>query len=92
MVVCRDPEQIQQMENQKKLKVSEEENKEALIAELRKESCSMLCLAMMYAKNFEGTQEDITKRLLDVNANADLLQRVYNKGYEDGLRSVKKGK
>lgn len=79
MVVNRDPNYV------KPIVKTEDEQKEALISELRKESVSIICLALMYAKNFEETQEDLTKRLINVNQNADLLQRVYNKGYEDGL-------
>ena len=79
MLINRDP-------NYKKPIVkTEDEQKEELISELRKESVSILCLAVMYAKNFEETEEDLTQRLINVNQNADLLQRVYNKGYEDGL-------
>ena len=65
--------------------ITEDEQKESLISELRKESVSIICLALMYAKNFEETGEDLTQRLINVNQNADLLQRIYNKGYEDGM-------
>lgn len=79
MVVNRDPNYV------KPIVKTEEEQKEALISELRKESVSIICLALMYAKNLEETEEDLTRRLINVNQNADLLQRVYNKGYEEGL-------
>lgn len=79
MVVNRDPKYV------KPIAKTEDERKEELISELRKESVSIICLALMYAKNFEETEEDLTRRLINVNQNADLLQRIYNKGYEEGL-------
>lgn len=79
MVVNRDPNYV------KPIVKTEDEQKEALISELRKESVSIICLALMYAKNFEETEEDLTQRLITVNQNADLLQRIYNKGYEEGI-------
>ena len=86
MVINKDPDYEKKKQAEEKLNRSEDERKEALIAELRKESVSILCLALMYAKNLEETEEDITQRLITTNQNADLLQRVYNKGYEDGIR------
>lgn len=79
MVVNRDPNYV------KPIVKTEDERKEELISKIREESVSIICLALMYAKNLEETQEDITQRLITVNQNADLLQRVYNKGYEEGL-------
>lgn len=68
---------------------SADEQKEDFIAELRKERTDILCLALMYAKNFEETGEDITKRLITADKNIDLLQAVYNKGYQEGLEKGK---
>lgn len=85
VVINNDPNYEKKKEAEEKLNRSEDERKEALIAELRKESASIICLALMYAKNLEETGEDITRRLINVNQNADLLQKVYNKGYEEGL-------
>lgn len=79
MIVNRDPNHVKQIVK------TEDEQKENLISELRKESVSIICLALMYAKNLEETGEDITRRLINVNQNADLLQRIYNKGYEEGI-------
>jgi hypothetical protein len=70
---------------EEKLNTPKDIQKEAVLSELRKESLSVICLAAMYATNFEGTGEDITRRLLNADKNADLLQRVYNKGYEEGI-------
>jgi flagellar biosynthesis/type III secretory pathway protein FliH len=89
MVINKDPNYDKKRQAEAQLNQSEDVRKEALIAELRKESVSIICLALMYAKNFEETQEDLTKRLLNVEQNADLLQRIYNKGYEEGIEKGK---
>jgi len=89
MVLNRDANYEKRKQAEERLNRSEEVQKESLISELRKESTSMLCLALMYAKNFEGTEEDITRGLINVNQNVDLLQRVYNKGYEEGINKGK---
>lgn len=90
MVINNDPNYEKKKHAEEKLNRSEEVQKEALISELRKESVSVICLALMYAKNFEETGEDLTKRLINANQNADLLQRVYNKGYMEGLSKGRK--
>ena len=79
MIVNRDPKYV------KPIVKTEDERKEELILKLREESVSIICLALMYAKNFEETGEDLTRRLINANQNAELLQRIYNKGYEEGL-------
>lgn len=76
---------------EERLNRPEDVQKEAFLSELRKESASVICLAMMYAKNFEETGEDLTQKLINVNENAHLLQRIYNKGYEDGFAKGQKG-
>lgn len=85
MVINKDPNYKKKKEAEEKLNRPEDERKEELISKLRKESVSIICLALMYAKNLEETGEDITRRLINANQNADILQRVYNKGYEEGL-------
>lgn len=89
MVINHDPNYEKKKQLEEKLNTPEDVQKEALIAELRKESVSIICLALMYAKNFEETQEDLTRRLINVEQNADLLQRIYNKGYEEGFEKGK---
>ena len=91
MVINKDPNYEKRKQAEKKLNTPEDLQKEALIAELRKESVSVICLAMMYAKNFEETQEDLTRRLINVEQNTDLLQRIYNKGYEEGYDKGRRG-
>ena len=84
-MVVKDPNYEKKKRTEESLNRPEDVQKEALISELRKESVSIICLALMYAKNFEETEEDLTRRLINANQNADLLQRVYNKGYEEGI-------
>lgn len=85
-MVIKDPKLYKKKEDEKqRLSVTDEENKEKLWSELKNESLGVITLAVMYAKNFEETGEDLTRRLINTNQNADLLQRVYNKGYEEGM-------
>ena len=68
---------VNKAERNKKLEDGEEVRKRRLLEALSKESVDVITLACMYAKSFEryGT------------ADIETLQRVYNKGYEDGLRA-----
>ena len=65
--------------------------KENLLNEMRKESLAIICLALMYAKNFEETGMDITTRWVTAEQQADALQKCfdkgYNTGYQDGIKS-----
>lgn len=85
MIVNENKIQKQNRENEERLVVPEDFQKEKVLSELRNESLSVICLAAMYATNFEFTGEDVTKRIINADKNVDLLQRVYNKGYEEGL-------
>jgi hypothetical protein len=95
-MVIKDPKLYKKKEDEKqRLSVTDEENKEKLWSELKNESLGVITLAVMYAKNFEETGEDLTRRLINANQNADLLQKVYNKGYVEGMdkgRELERGK
>lgn len=92
MVINNDPNYEKRKAAEEKLNRSEEEVKEELIGELRKESTGILCLALMYAKNFEETGEDLTQRLITVEQNANLLEAMYKKGVDDTIRRLGNGK
>lgn len=89
MVIRNDPDYKKKKAAEERLNKGEVAKKEEFLAELRKERVDILCLALMYAKNFEETGEDITKRLITADKNVDLLQAVYNKGYREGLAKGK---
>ena len=85
-MIINDPELYKKkMDEERRLCVADDQRKEMFWSELKNESLGVITLAVMYAKNFEETGEDLTKCLINVDKNADLLQRVYNKGYEEGI-------
>lgn len=86
MVINNDPNYEKKKRAEERLNRPEDEQKEEIISKMREESVSILCLALMYAKNFEETGEDLTRCLINVEKNADILQQVYNKGYAEGYR------
>ena len=58
----------------------EDIRKEMILDELRKESVSVIELAVMYAKTLSEYGVDMTRW-----KDRETLQEVYNKGYEDGF-------
>ena len=66
---------------------TENDLKEKLLDELRKEPLSIIGLAAMYAKGFEKTGEDITKIYKTAQDQQAKFQEIYNKGYEDGYKN-----
>lgn len=65
---------------------TDEELKEELLESLRLESVSILALAHMYARRLEETGADITEKWTVALEQNAVLQRVYNKGYVEGLQ------
>ena len=66
-----------------------DEQKERMLAQMREESLTVICLAYMYAKNFEETGVDITTRWATMEQQNKILQEVYNRGYKDALQKIK---
>ena len=85
MVIDKSPNIPKQKEAERKLAMSDDERKDSLLEKLRAESTSIVLLAYMYAKNFEETGADITERWTTMEQQNAVLQKVYNKGYEDGI-------
>ena len=71
---------------------TEDEQKEELIAELRQESVSVIGLAVMFARGFNQTGEDLI-RGWTIEQQARIIQSQYNAGYRAGyIDGVAKGK
>lgn len=85
MVVKPTEEQIKQRENEARLKRSQDEVKERLLNDLRNESLGIIALAAMYAKNFESLGFDITERWVTAEQQGEAVEKIYKKGYADGL-------
>lgn len=85
MVVKPTPEQIKQRENEERLKKSQVDAKDKLLNELRNESLGVIALAAMYAKNFEALGFDLTERWVTAEQQGEAVERVYQKGYADGV-------
>ena len=85
MVINNDPDYELKKKAQERLNRTEEERKDALFAELRNESVSIICLAVVYAKNFEEIGEDVTKKWETVQQQTAILEKAYNKGFEEGV-------
>ena len=79
--------------NDERLKISEDERKEQLLAELRQESLSIISLAYVYAKNFEETGMNITEKLILTEQQANALQEYHDKVFQQGVNlGVEKGR
>ena len=80
--------------NKKKPAVkTEDERKEEMLEELKKESLSTICLACVYAKKFEETGMDITEKWATAEQQSEIIQNFYYQGYENGFRDgIEKGK
>jgi hypothetical protein len=93
MVVNSDPSRKRQLELERELNIPEDVRKDAMFAEMRKESLSLITLAYMYAKNFAETGLNITERWTVALEQNELIQRVYDKGYTEGYaEGVQKGR
>ena len=77
---------VYQGDREKNVEYSDDERKDNMLAQLRNESLSIICLAYMYAKNFEETGVDITTRWATMEQQNKILQEVYNRGYRDALQ------
>ena len=93
-MVVSDPEGYKRKKDEeKRLSVPDEERKELLWTEMRKEPLAVITLALMYAKNFQETGEDVTKRWITAEQQAEALERYYNKGYNTGYGDgIQKGR
>ena len=87
----RDPNWEAKAEAERKLARTEEERKEALIEEMKKERADIICLALMYAKNFEETGGDITRCTINAIQNIQYLEAAYKKGVDDTIARVRRG-
>jgi len=85
MVVETNPDIERNRENERRLNRSKDERKEELLNELRNESFSVICLAYMYAKNFDAVGVDITEKIIDTDRQASVIEMVYQKAYEEGV-------
>lgn len=85
---------IQGDSNKKKpVEKTEEERKEEMLEELRKESMSIICLACVYAKKLEETGMDITEKWETAERQSEIIQNFYYQGYENGFKDgIHKGK
>lgn len=66
--------------------------KEKLWEEFEKQSEAVLTLAYMYARGYELTDEDITKEWTNAVQNNAIVERVYQKGYQDALKDIEEKK
>jgi len=88
MIIQRDPN-----ERKKPVEKTEDERKEEMLEELRKESLSVICLACVYAKKLEETGMDITERWATAEQQSEIIQNFYYQGYENGYYDgIHKGK
>ena len=93
MIINNDPDYERKKVYEDRLNRSEDEQKDELLAELRKESVSIINLAFMYAKMFAQTGEDITKKWQTAVQQASIIQRMFSEGYRKGLNEgIAKGK
>jgi len=77
----------------KPVEKTEDEKKEDLLNELRKESLGTISLACVYAKKFEETGMDITEKWATAEQQSDIIQRFFYEGYRKGLmEGVEKGR
>ena len=85
MVIQSDEKYQERKALEAKMQEGDEVKKDRLFAEMRKYSTSLLTLSLLYAKNFEETGADITKKWMVAMEQNEILQRVFNKGYEEGI-------
>lgn len=87
----RNPNWKAKVEAERKQAMTEDERKEALIEEMKKERADILCLALMYAQNFELTGGDITRCTINAIQNIQYLEAAYKKGVDDTIARVRRG-
>lgn len=73
----------------KKMIKSETQIKNEILEKMFSESVTVISLAYFYAKNFEEMGEDLSKRWKTLEEQNAILQKAYNKGYEDCLEKMK---
>lgn len=66
-----------------------EQIKQDLLNELSQQPEAVLTLAYMYAKGYELSGEDVTRRWNNTIIQNDALNRAYRKGFEDALQYIK---
>ena len=92
MVIKNDPDYEKRKEIEASLQEDEDSKKERLLKQFMEFSPSLILIAFMYAKNFEETGEDITKRWVTAEQQGDALQRYYDKGFNAGYQEgIQKG-
>lgn len=92
MVVNTPPDYEEKRKLQAKIDEGELSKRKRLLEQFADFSSSLILLAFMYAKNFEETGEDITKRWGTAVQQSEALQKCYEKGYNEGFRAgVEKG-
>ena len=93
MVVQETESSVKNRKNEENLQVPEDVRKDEMLSKLRQESLTTICLAYMYAKNFEETGMDVTEKWVTAEQQADALEKYYQKGYDEGLQfGVEKGR
>ena len=83
-MIVKDP-NYEERKAQEKLARSEDQRKDEMLAELRKESTAVICLAIVYAEGFKKYGIDITKPLEIAQQQDAILQRIYSEGYHKGF-------
>ena len=86
MVINKDPEYEKRRAAQERLERTEDERKKDLLAQMQNESTSVLALAMFYAKGYEEYGVDITEKWVTTQQQTAVLQQIFNKGYEQGIK------
>jgi len=86
-IIARDTNRMKVISKPKIIEPTEDELKDKLLEELRKEPLSIISLAAMYAKGFQDTGEDVTKIYQTAEDQWAAMQKIYNKGYEDGYKN-----
>lgn len=66
--------------------------KEKLWAEFEKQSDDVLTLAFMYSRGYALAGEDVTKAWTNAIRNNQIIEHVYQKGYEDALKDIENKK
>ena len=66
--------------------------KEKLWAEFENQSDDVLTLAYMYSRGYDLAGEDVTKAWTNAIRNNQIIEQVYQKGYEDALKDIENKK
>lgn len=93
MIVPVDDKVIRNRENQALVDREEEVAKAELLKSLSEESMSVICLAVVYAKNFDEYGCDVTERWMTAEQQSQIIKAYYKKGYNEGyVEGIVKGK